>query len=188
VILLDQAATLPVPAITMPWRGESAFGAGSGLSPEIIPTARASQDGSAAASKWKTVTQKNFAAIAALRDGWDGYSAPKIDYGLIFRADRLLADAFGDLQEASAPYIIPAADGSLQFEWKTLDYQLEFILARDGQRSFWLKNLRTSKQIESDGDGAVQLFYKWARQVAVEPAGAAVVPLPEDEAEQLFAG
>ncbi len=126
-------------------------------------------------ASWKTAAAKNFAAIAALLDGWDGHGSGRISRKVIYQGDRLLRDALQSTGELSAPYIIPSADGAIQFEWRTAKHELEFRLGEDQSRSFWLRDRDTGAEIEDQGDAATKLFFRWAQQVAAV-SGAADVP------------
>jgi hypothetical protein len=115
---------------------------------------------------WEAVVERNLAAIADLRDGWDGHGSLRIKPALLWQADRLLKDALQSVGGLRAPYIIPSVDGGIQLEWRTTQFELEFMLGATGSRHFWLRNRNTGGEIEDEGDAATQLLFKWTKSVA----------------------
>lgn len=115
---------------------------------------------------WEGLLLRNFAALASLRAGWDGPRSRPIAQGLIYKADRLIRDALDGMPNAKAPNVVPSADGSLQIEWHTANFEFEFTLGIDGHYSAWLHNRETGAEIEGDDSEALDLLLRRARQVA----------------------
>jgi hypothetical protein len=139
------------------------------------------------AVSWETIVQKNFAAIKTLGPGWDGPRSKRVDSKVMYRAFRILRDALADVDGAVAPYIVPAHDGSIQLEWHTKSYELEFLISPSGRTEAWVHNRSSGATLEGEGDKAVGMFLSWARRVASPLRDAIAAPIAPTETRQLLA-
>jgi hypothetical protein len=137
--------------------------------------------------EWRQKVAKNLAEIAKLKPGWDGPGSRAISRSVIYKADVLLLDALGDLTTAKAPFIVPRANGSLQFEWASEKYEAEFYLDINGDRSFWICNRNSGMEFEGHGDEATELLFRWAKRVASVNGNALNVPVQTLPERYLFA-
>jgi hypothetical protein len=149
--------------------------------PATSARARASEN------TWRVAAARNFAAIAALDAGWDGPHSKEISPATIYQAGLLLRDALESQDSSRAPYIIPRADGAVQLEWTTSNYELEFKLRDDGVRSFWLCNRNSGVEIEKEGEAATEFLFRWAKRVASETSDVFDVPIAPTAGQFLFA-
>lgn len=95
--------------------------------------------------------------VRHLKTGWDGYGAPKIDWQVIRKMSRALAN----LQPADAyrvGAIVPAADGSLQAEWHLEQLSVEFCIDADLGESLWVQDRSTGQATETEGAEALADF------------------------------
>jgi hypothetical protein len=136
--------------------------------------------------QWLEAAQKNFAAISRLPAGWDGPRSKRISLAAIYRMDRILRDALDGQRDALPPYIVPAADGSLQMEWHTASFEFEFLLEEGTTPSAWLRNRKTGAELEGEGDKAIDLLFRWAKQIA-SPDHGGNVPSSEEAGRVLLA-
>ncbi len=130
-------------------------------------------------ASWLPAAQRSFSAIKALPDRWDGPRSSRISDAIIYRADRILRDALENVSNAVAPYIVPRADGSLQFEWNTDSHELEFYLNKDGSVSAWVADRNSGAEFEGEGDKAFDILFRWAARVAAKSSDAADVQVPQ---------
>lgn len=96
-------------------------------------------------------------AVRHLPHGWDGYGAPKIEWPVVRRMSRALAN----VQPATAyrkGAIVPGADGSLQIEWHLEQISLEFCIEHDLTETLWMKDRHTGDVTELEGQEAVEAF------------------------------
>lgn len=119
---------------------------------------------------WSDALNKNFAALRALRAGWDGPRSSPVNRNLLNIADRLMKDVLEGIPLARAPYVVPTRDGSIQLEWHTARFDFEILLSEDVPTYAWLHDRSTQIEAEGEGDKAIDLVFRWARRVAT-PAG-----------------
>lgn len=164
IVQSDYATTLPPLAIEQVVSGCAA----SALAPpfDFPPPARVQAHRSPNDVVWKKNAQRSFSAIGELLPGWGGPRSKPISESTICRADRILQDALEGISRGVAPYIVPGADGSIQFEWNTHDYEFEFTLMSSGESSAWLRNRNSGAEIEKEGDSAIDLLFRWAPRMA----------------------
>jgi hypothetical protein len=72
---------------------------------------------------WWPAAVERFRELLALEHGWDTYSAPRIDRGVVDQAI-LFAWKFGP-GISTAPWIVPTSLGGLQLEWHEDDRAVE---------------------------------------------------------------
>lgn len=131
---------------------------------------------------WQDVLRRNCKAILELSEGWDGYHGKRISNTTISHANLILRDALAGVSHAVAPYIIPAADGSLQIEWNNQEHELEFYLSEGLSYSTWLRNRETGREIEGEGDEALSLLFRWAPGLAAPTGNARDEASSQEEA------
>jgi hypothetical protein len=130
-----------------------------------------------ALSPWFRELGKRFAAVRGLEDGWDGPQSVSVERLLIGRVDRFLKDALFEVPDPMLPFVVPAADGSLQIEWHRRDLDLEVFFSREGHVSALLEDRKAGVELERDGAEALNLFFGYARRVATNDRDGAHAPV-----------
>ena len=75
---------------------------------------------------WQTEAMKALYQLESLQENWDGYQSPAPSKDIIERAKKLLLAI--DIDNITAPHIVPLADGGIQFEWRVNSRELEFSI------------------------------------------------------------
>ena len=92
---------------------------------------------------------------------WDGYGADRVSPLVL---DRLMG--FLNSLQPSLPHgsLVPGADGSVQYEYHGLHFQIEICAEADLTLSGWLKDRDFSEEFEAEGDEAVgqHIHFRWA--------------------------
>ncbi len=102
-----------------------------------------------------------FAAMRALKDGWDGLGSVAPARELIDRAASILSFALTDLSFVGVPAIVPVADGGLQAEWYSPTYRFELYFEPDGEIAAWSENRQTRVEMEEEGRDAIDMLLHW---------------------------
>jgi len=100
--------------------------------------------------------------LQALPRGWDGAGSVPPSKTALFKAERITRDALADQPNASAPYLVPAGDGSVQVEWHGTNAEVELTVDPSGHLSFWSRDHLTGRVHEGEDDRARNLFFNWA--------------------------
>lgn len=106
-----------------------------------------------------------FAALRALRDGWDGSASVAPDRAIMARAASILEHALRDRPGVDAPAIVPVADGGLQAEWYTAAHRFEIYFEADGEVAAWSENRGTGVEYEAEGAEAEHMLVQWAARL-----------------------
>jgi hypothetical protein len=104
--------------------------------------------------------------IKALRRGWDGIKSVPVSPTIVEFAQKLIKDALITAGTASAPYLCPGGDGSLQVEWHTKTGEIELDISAGGNASVWIRSRISDEEFEAENEGALSLFSRWAPWVA----------------------
>jgi hypothetical protein len=115
--------------------------------------------------------------IKALRKGWDGIKSVPISPTIIEFAQNLVKEALITAGTASAPYLSPGGDGSLQVEWHTKTGEIELDISAGGNASVWIRSRNSDEEFEAEDEGALSLFARWAPRVAKTMDNERDVPL-----------
>lgn len=102
-----------------------------------------------------------FAALRALKDGWDGPGSVAPDRELLSSAARILSRVLKHSAHVEPPRLVPVNDGGLQAEWYGPDHRLEVYFDSDGDISAWSEARSSRVEMEEDGFAAVQLLADW---------------------------
>ena len=102
-----------------------------------------------------------FAAMRALKDGWDGPGSVAPARELIDHAASILSFALKHLSFVEVPAIVPVADGGLQAEWYSSAYRFELYFDADGEIAAWSENRQTHVEMEEEGRGAIDMLLRW---------------------------
>lgn len=79
---------------------------------------------------------KSLGVLSGLRDGWDGYSASKIQPNSCMYLMHVLSNIFELLPQLPKAAIVPLSYGGVQAEWHTWKGDFELEIERD-QRFRW---------------------------------------------------
>lgn len=104
--------------------------------------------------------------IKALRKGWDGIKSVPVSPTIVEFAQNLVKEALITAGTASAPYLSPGGDGSLQVEWHTKTGEIELDISAGGNASVWIRSRNSDEEFEAEDEGALSLFARWAPRVA----------------------
>jgi hypothetical protein len=104
--------------------------------------------------------------IKALRKGWDGIKSVPVSPAIVEFAQNLVKEALITAGTASAPYLSPGGDGSLQVEWHTKTGEIELDISAGGNASVWIRSRNSDEEFEAEDEGALSLFARWAPRVA----------------------
>ena len=115
--------------------------------------------------------------IKALRKGWDGIKSVPVSPSIVEFAQNLVKEALITAGTASAPYLSPGGDGSLQVEWHTKTGEIELDISAGGDASVWIRSRISDEEFEAENEGALFLFARWAPRVAKALDNESNVPL-----------
>jgi hypothetical protein len=77
-----------------------------------------------------------------------------------------VTEALAPLKRATAPYLVPGGDGSVQVEWHEKNGEIELDIAADGTLEIWVLDRLSRTEIEGQHEEALALFSRWAPRVA----------------------
>lgn len=129
--------------------------------------------------QWLQLTRHRIGVLLRLKAGWSGPGSTAIDRLLAFRAARTLEAAMKGCRAPVAPFVVPAADGSLQLEWRTEATRFEFYFEVDGSMSAWAQNRESGYEVEAEGLGATELLRKWSSRLSQTPSEPRLPSVPE---------
>lgn len=104
--------------------------------------------------------------LASLRAGWDGQGSIPVSQKALFLATCHTRFALKDVDDVSAPHLVPGGDGSLQVEWHARHGELELDINPRGDMSIWIRDHRSGAEFDGENEAALALFYRWAPWVA----------------------
>ncbi len=104
--------------------------------------------------------------IKSLRRGWDGTKSVPVSKTVVELAQKLIKDALTSTDTASAPYLSPGGDGSLQIEWHTKTGEIELDISADGDATVWIRSRVSDEEFEGENERALSLFARWAPWIA----------------------
>ena len=98
--------------------------------------------------EWLAPTLRSLADLAVLQEGWDSYSAPRIEPSLIEAGARLLAWTMPD--NAPPPSVVPTSRGGVAFEWHMRDIDLEVEIVTPARSHVYFMDHRSGREWEDD--------------------------------------
>jgi hypothetical protein len=168
-----QTTTLPPPEFPLLAMATSAIGDSTVETPRrsyVVVVDNMTPAPSASKAAFRTATEPPWLDALAtrlerLRDlaaGWDGPGSIPTKGWLLIEATQLVKDALAGSNNATAPFLVPGGDGSLQIEWHARAGEIELDLSPDGRRSIWVHDRLTGEELEGEDDRALTLFSRWA--------------------------
>ncbi len=96
---------------------------------------------------WKSV-EAQLKEFRSLSWTWDGFHAPPLDLETLERAAALLQSVID--RDTPQPSVVPARKGGTQFEWHTLQWDLEMEFVPDGRVHGYAIHVATGTETELD--------------------------------------
>jgi hypothetical protein len=116
--------------------------------------------------EWLAGFNANIRRVERLKAGWDGLNSVPVDRNVLYQAARIVRDALEGFDRATAPYLSPAGDGSVQVEWHEKDAEIELLLLPDGTKYLWARDHLSGTEFEADDEAALDFFSRWAPRLA----------------------
>ena len=138
-------------------------------------------------SAWRRHLNVRLGNLRGLEDGWNGPGSLAPSSETISRAVNLVETALSQTRHPIAPFVVPLADGGLQFEWHRRSADLEIAFYGTGEVSALFEDELTGEELEAEGHAAVDLLLRRAQRVAEEVGDAPVAPAPAGQDVYLFA-
>jgi hypothetical protein len=133
-------------------------------------------------SGWANIARHRMGLALNLKAGWDCGESPQISRSLGFKAMSYLEFALASQPNATAPFIVPRADGGLQLEWHTKTVEIEIYFEPDGEVSGWATDRGTGYEIEFADDNTLPALVRWAPRLVSERHDLGKQRVPEDVA------
>lgn len=102
---------------------------------------------------WVSMVAERIVRLVRLREGWDGYAAPRIEAPFFISAVELLSRSMDT--ETSAPAIVPTSYGGLQLEWHRSGIDLEVELLSPKRFALTFQDEVTGEEWERESSGDV---------------------------------
>jgi hypothetical protein len=116
--------------------------------------------------EWIARLTNNARRVAALKAGWDGQGSISVSRKALFLGTSHTRFALENLDDVSAPHLVPGGDGSIQIEWHARHGELELDIDARGGMSIWIRDHRSGAEFDGENEAALALFYRWAPWVA----------------------
>ncbi len=147
------------------------WGQGSTLSPSAPQLTRP--------AVWDAILTETAADLRNLKAGWDGLGSRPVSTRALFRAETLAREVLEGHPLATAPYLVPGGDGSVQIEWHERNGEIELSIGPEGGLYVWGRNHLSGQQFEGEGEKALALFARWAPWLAASSNDEVDVAIPE---------
>lgn len=132
----------------------------------------------AAVTGWKADLIGRFSRLRSFNAGWAGVDSKAICPISIFRASRALDIAFEGNSQPVLPSIVPVADGGLQLEWHTPEYDFEIYFGPDDSVTAIWEDRTSGVETEKDGNAAIDLLFSSICRLAPRPGNASNAAAP----------
>jgi hypothetical protein len=119
--------------------------------------------------------------LRTLSDGWDGPGSQPVPNRALFLAEGIIRDTLEGRPNATAPFLVPGGDGSIQIEWHEKAGEIELSIDANGQFYVWGRSHVSGQEFEGEGEEALHLFARWAPRLSAEVHDVVDVPAPEEE-------
>lgn len=129
---------------------------------------------------WSFLLREAAFRLRGLTAGWDGVGSQPVENHALFMAESMVREALEGRLLATAPYLVPSGDGSVQIEWHERAGEIELSIDPEGHLHIWGRDHRSGQQFEGEGDEARSLFARWAPWLA-ETRDGVDVPAQEEE-------
>lgn len=136
---------------------------------------------------WGAPLAARFSKLRTLPDGWAGCGSRAPCQRTLFKAHRALTVAFAGIDAPALPEVVPVADGGLQFEWHSADYDLEVYFGPDDSVSAIAEDIASGVETEKEGNAAFDLFFGSIRRLAQGRGNARHASVPEKREQFEFA-
>lgn len=118
---------------------------------------------------WKLAMSQKFNRLRSLHADWAGPVCEPISSAAIFKASRVMDLAMEGIPDPILPAVVPVADGGLQLEWHTADYDLEVYFGPDDSVTAIWEDRTSGFEAEKDGNAALDLFFGSVARLAQRP-------------------
>ena len=117
---------------------------------------------------WSSLLREAAFRLRGLTAGWDGLGSQPVENHALFMAESMVREALEGRLLATAPYLVPSGDGSVQIEWHERAGEIELSIDPGGRLHLWGRDHRSGQQFEGEGDEARSLFARWAPWLAAD--------------------
>lgn len=138
-------------------------------------------------AEWRRHLNVRLGNLRALSDGWNGVGSLAPSSETISLAVNMVETALSQTRRPIAPFVVPLADGGLQFEWHRRSADLEIAFYGTGEVSALFEDELTGEELEAEGHAAIDLLLRRAQRVAEEVGDAPALQVPAPQDVVLFA-
>lgn len=130
---------------------------------------------------WSFLLREAVFRLRGLTSGWDGLGSQPVENHALFMAESMVREALEGRLVATAPYLVPSGDGSVQIEWHERAGEIELSIDPRGNLHLWGRDHLSGQQFEGEGDEARSLFARWAPWLAAGIRDGVYEPAEEEE-------